>query len=73
MPTPTKNVYVVIRYFYEADFSRWENLERRGVIHGNQLTLLQAYRKIKTVTPQSRGMTATTMNGKTVYEAILPH
>lgn len=63
-------VYVVIRYFYESDYSRWADLERRSCIHVNQQALLTAYRNQKAVTPAMRGMTAISINGETTYAPI---
>jgi len=59
-----------VRYFYDVDFARWENLERLNLIASNQLDLLDAYRKLKAVTPHMLGMTACETEGESVYLAI---
>lgn len=62
---------VSIRYFYAADFSRWEDLEARGKIGTNQQQLLSAYRQQKSSHPTLSGMTATSINGSVSYAPIL--
>lgn len=65
-----KTTYIIIRYFYPADFSRWANLIRRNAIDTEQHVLWTAYNEIKTTTPNMQGMVVISTNGKIEIKAL---